>query len=224
MRELSCAECVDLCAEVALGIADAEDRAEVLVHVEHCRTCRAELRSLGEVADTLVELVPPAAPSPDFASRTAQVVAGAARVRAAEEERRWWSVERLRRVAVAAAVVVAAAVGAGGWLLGQTTSKPTSRVTSAALVSDRTAVGELMIVTSGEHPWISMGVHLKIGSTVVRCEVRGAHGAALTVGTFKIVDGYGYWASPLPSRFPVRAAELVTPAGRVLASAAIRPT
>jgi|GEM_PF-6786666 len=221
MREFSCTECVDLCAEVALGIADAKERADVLVHVEHCPACRSELRTLGDVADALVELVPPVVPPKGFEARAVSALAGAAQSHGAAARRPGWSEHRLRRVFAAAAVVVAAAIGVGGWALGQSTSTTTGGVATAQLRSGHDVVGELTVVTSGERPWVSMAVHMKLGASVVRCEVRSTHGPWKAVGTFKIVGGYGYWAAPLPWGLSVRSAELVTGSGRVLASAIV---
>ena len=221
MGELSCTDCAELSAEVALGVAEAEERAAVLVHVERCPACRSELRSMGEVADALLELVPPMAPTSGIEARVVASLADGPNGNGAAVGRLWWSDRRARRLVAAAAVVAALAVGVGGWFLGQGSSTPTSGVATAQLLAGRSPVGEVMIVTTGERPWISMAVHLKVGPTLVKCEIQGAHGASRTLGTFEIVGGYGYWASPLPWRHGVRSAELVTPSGRVLASASV---
>lgn len=215
MPELSCADCMDLSGEVALGVADAQERADVLLHVEDCPACSARLRSMTEVADGLAELLPPSDPPAGFDARVVDAILRPPPVRS-----RLTFLERVRTrpVAAVAAVVVAVAVGVGGWLIGETTSLPTSPVVTASLRVERTNVGQV-VVSGGEHPWISMAVHVHRAKTVVRCEVRNKDGAVTTIGSFTIVHGYGYWAASLPYGLVVRSAELVTPDGHVLASA-----
>jgi hypothetical protein len=217
MHELSCSDCLDLCADVALGIADAKDRADVLSHVERCTSCRSQLRSLTEVADGLTALVPPVPPPPGFEGRVLNAISTAT---ASSPTSTFFARVRARPLAVAAAVVAAAAIGVGGWTLGRTTSAPSSTVVTASLWVKHTPVGEVMVVP-GDPPWISMAVHLSVGDMVVRCEVRDEDGVLTTVGTFTIRRGYGYWAASLPYGLVVREAELVTPDGRVLAAGTV---
>ena len=47
-----CDEIRELAAELALGIADGEDRARVLEHLADCADCRREVEGLSAVADT----------------------------------------------------------------------------------------------------------------------------------------------------------------------------
>ena len=53
-----CHEIRELAAELALGIADGEDRARVLEHVADCADCRREVESFSAVADELLVLAP----------------------------------------------------------------------------------------------------------------------------------------------------------------------
>ena len=53
-----CEETRELISEVALGIADGEERARVLEHVAGCGDCRAELERQSTVADELLSLAP----------------------------------------------------------------------------------------------------------------------------------------------------------------------
>lgn len=215
MREISCEESVELGAEVALGVAGAEDRAAVLSHVEHCASCATSLQSMTDVADSLATAVPPATPPAGFEAR----VLGAITKAAAPVRRPTpWERLRARPVALAAAVAVASALGAGGWLVAESTSGPPGSVISAILVSHRTAVGQVVVVP-GTDPWISMTVHARATSTLVRCDVEADNGTVRTLGTFTVVDGYGYWAAPLPHGTSVRAAMLVMPNGKLLATA-----
>ena len=212
MHDLPCAACRDLCPEVALGAASAEDRADVLAHVERCAGCAALLRSMTDVGDGLAALVPPMEPPPGFEAR----VLSAIRERGGRDRPALGQRLRSRPLAVAAAVAAAVALAAGGWLVGETTSAPSSTAVTSALVSRQGAAGTVVLV-SGVRPWISMTFHAGSTSGSVECEVQDASGRLVTLGTFPIVHGYGSWAGPLPQGTTVRGAWVVTPGGRMLA-------
>src|SRR5262245_6854787 len=112
-RSEGCEHVRELGAEVALGIADGEDRARVLEHVAECADCRRELERLSAVADELLVLGPEREPPAGFEVR----VLGAIRPR---RGRRRWLPERRRWVRAWPAVAAALAAGlltAGGLLL-----------------------------------------------------------------------------------------------------------
>jgi hypothetical protein len=229
MVELSCAGCTELVGEVALGVAGAEERAEVLAHVEHCAACRAELAAAADVGDALIELMPAVGAPKGLEARTLAALSRAAPdaapgVTAQPVRFRWRTGARGRRpglILAVAAALGAIAIALGGWLVGQTTAPgPTTGapVAAASLVADHQAVGQVLVV-AGDRPWISMAVSMGGGDETVECRVVGTGGVPRTVGTFHILDGYGYWAASLPYRLTVHRAELVTPGGRVVASA-----
>lgn len=218
MRDVPCERCAELSTEVALGVAEAEERAAVLAHVEQCPACRAELQSMGELADALVGLVPASSPPMGFESR---VVASVADSRRRSRKRR-----ASRGVLAAAAAVLAALFAGAGWLVGAGTphsSHPASpQVQTAALLAGGRPIGEVVVV-KGAAPWLSMAVYGGDSGAQVRCEVKAPNGAVTTVGKFWLADGHGYWADSLPPGLTVRSAQLVLPNGRVLASATIAP-
>jgi Putative zinc-finger len=72
-----CDDTRDLIPEVALGIAGGEDRARVLEHVAHCRSCRDELGRLAAVTDELLVFAPEAEPPPGFEQRVLKAIAPA---------------------------------------------------------------------------------------------------------------------------------------------------
>ncbi len=228
MRELSCSESQELCPDVALGIADAEERAAVLAHVESCRSCRDELASSSDVADLLYVLVPPAEPPDGFASRVVDAISSSASTSSSvvstlaspAPENRFRRRSYRRPLSVAAAVVLAAAIGVGGWLAAGGGSSPAGTVRTAALVWHDRQIGQVTTET-GDKPWISVDVRLGTGTTMVRCEVADADGTWQTVGTFDVHNGHGYWAAPLPPGVSVQRAELTTTRGQVLASASL---
>ena len=96
--EADCHEIRGLTAEVALGVADGEDRARVLDHVVDCSECRHELEDLTALADDLVVLAPEHEPPLGFELRTVRGLQPKRRRR-----RRW----RVPAVAFAAAALAA---------------------------------------------------------------------------------------------------------------------
>jgi hypothetical protein len=96
--DADCHEFRGLTAEVALGVADGEDRARVLDHVVDCSECRQELEDLTALADDLVVLAPEHEPPLGFELRTVRGLQPKRRRR-----RRW----RIPAVAFAAAALAA---------------------------------------------------------------------------------------------------------------------
>jgi Putative zinc-finger len=66
---MRCDEVRDLAPEIALGIADGEERAEALRHLSTCADCRRAVEELSEVADELLMLAPAQEPPAGFESR-----------------------------------------------------------------------------------------------------------------------------------------------------------
>lgn len=202
-------------AEVALGIADARDRAAVLAHLESCPACRNELRAMTEVADGLLELVPPAEPPVGFEERVLAATQPAPPI-----VRWWWP-----RLAAAAAVVAVALVG--GWVLAGRLSSPapvgSGAVETAALRAGNRTVGQVVLVEHAQ-PWMSLRLDAGPRDVTVRCQVIGSDGRKVTVGTFWVADGRGYWAATLPADLSVSRAQLLLPGGQVLAAASIHPS
>ncbi|MBM3672539.1 MAG: zf-HC2 domain-containing protein [Actinobacteria bacterium] len=67
---LECAEVRERAAELALGILDGKDRADVLTHLSSCPSCQAFVEEHNEVADLLLHLAPEADPPLGFQPRT----------------------------------------------------------------------------------------------------------------------------------------------------------
>ncbi len=97
-----CEQVRELAAELALGIADGEQRARALEHLAHCPECRTLLARLTATADELTLLAPAAEPPPGFEGRVVEGLAPAPRSR-----RRWAPV-----AAVTAACALALGAGA----------------------------------------------------------------------------------------------------------------
>lgn len=178
------------------------------------------MRELGEISDGLIGLAPPAEPPPGFDDRVVRTITARRSVRGGGPVHR-------RVLQAAAAVAVVGMVGGGAWFAGsQSGAQPSrpglpaggGRALTAALMVGRRAVGRV-VVTTGAEPWISMAVQGLSTGGMVRCQVGEAGGKIVTVGSFRITGGYGYWAAPLPNRSQVRSVRLAKGGGTIVAFA-----
>jgi hypothetical protein len=109
---MSCEKTRELAAEIALGIADGEERAEALRHLATCPDCRRVVEELTQVADELLMLAPPQEAPAGFESR---VLEGLGLQRPPRLSRaRWltprWLAPRLGPALATAAVTAAALI------------------------------------------------------------------------------------------------------------------
>lgn len=235
MPEPACPEGEALLAELALGVAEARDRADALCHVERCARCRRRLAELSEVADTLSLLAPPAEAPAGFAASVLAATGTAAPPATsppAALPRRWHRPGRRARL-VAASLLVAALAAGGGWLAGSRGASPPAgrgpgaaggpHLVSAALEAGGAVLGEV-VVSAGRSPWISMALHDRAASGLVACKLRTSSGALVPVGSMWLSGGKGWWAGPLRlQRRIVVGATVTSSTGVVLASASFAP-
>lgn len=108
--EMGCEQVREVAAELAIGIADGQQRDAALGHAAACPDCRRLISELSSVVDDLLLLAPSHEPPPGFAARTVarRRRATPAAARHIRRGRRW-----VPRLVVAASVVAALAVGAG---------------------------------------------------------------------------------------------------------------
>jgi Putative zinc-finger len=71
---MRCDEIRDLAPEIALGIADGEERAEALRHLSTCAECRRTVEQHTQVADELLMLAPVEEPPAGFESRVVEAM------------------------------------------------------------------------------------------------------------------------------------------------------
>jgi hypothetical protein len=98
-----CERVRELAPELALGIADGEERAEALEHLARCPDCRRYLEELSVSADELLLLAPEQEPPIGFEQRVLAQIAP-------RRGRSWRRFAAPAAVAAVAAVVAAAAV------------------------------------------------------------------------------------------------------------------
>src|SRR5512133_319632 len=105
---MSCEQTREVAAELALGIADGEQRAQALRHVAECAECRRLVEELSAVGDELLLLAPDVDPPAGFESRALARIAPAPRPR----RRRRTIFGAVAAAAAAAAVAVVVTLGA----------------------------------------------------------------------------------------------------------------
>ena len=237
LNEMGCAEFADAAAELALGVLTGRERARALAHLDWCEACRENVRQMTVTGEELVGLLPAIEPPAGFETRVMErlglATSAPAPARHLSPARRFgqklagWmgsaGAGRPRRLLATAAVAVAVIVaGLGGWGLHAATSSPLSSAT--LLTASHQTAGKIYFYDSGSR-WLYMSVNIGPGSGVagngtVVCQVEGPDGHVITIGSFQLTGGYGYWGSPDPvTNGPLTGARLVTTTGAVLATA-----
>jgi hypothetical protein len=251
MNEMSCAMLADVAAELALGVLTGRERADAIEHLDRCETCREDVRKLMATGDELLALLPPAGPPPGFETRvldrlgllapglpaplapgraiTIPLVAdrGLSGTRRHGHRRPPVRTSRPRQLLAAAAVAIAVAgAGMGGWGMRVATTPAgavsASSLTSASLDSASfESVGRAYLHGDAQR-WIYMDVDLDgHGNSTVACQLVGANGQVIPMGTFPLnAKGYGWWSSPIPAAVGLpRGVRVVAANGTVLATA-----
>jgi len=225
MNEMSCRELQDVAAELALGVLTGRERAQAIAHLDHCESCRENVRQLTMTGEGLLGLLPAMEPAAGFETRVLDRIglsgSEAPPVPVPVPARRRPLGRTRRMLTVAAAVAGIVAGGLGGWALHNgTSSPPPAALDSAALVSvSHQAVGKIYLYR-GHPQWLYMSVSLGSGDGMVLCQVESRSGQITTVGSFRLASGYGYWGSPAPGS--LAGARLVTAGGKVLATASFQ--
>ena len=115
--DVGCEQVRALAADLAIGIADGQDRDAALRHAAACAECRLLVSELSSVADDLLLLAPSHEPPPGFASRTlARMTPSSPQLRRSARRTLRRTAGRspwVARLAVAASVAAALALGAG---------------------------------------------------------------------------------------------------------------
>src|ERR1700722_20570873 len=69
LNEMGCQEFSDVAAELALGVLTGRERAQALAHLDHCASCREEVRQLTATGEGLLGLLPNVEPPAGFEAR-----------------------------------------------------------------------------------------------------------------------------------------------------------
>ena len=205
--ERRCEEVRRLAPEIALGIADGEDRARALEHASGCPRCRRRLDELSELADDLLLLASVREPPPGLES---DVLA-----RLQEEwgrsPRRGSRPASLRAVASIAAVLVAVGAALAGMYVATDDDREDASLYRRALrEADGSYFGALPLRDSsgrrgglvfgyaGSPSWLLVLVDATSGTGRWDVELRTAKGRRLRLGSFRVDRGRGSFGRALP--------------------------
>ncbi|MGP3979780.1 anti-sigma factor [Streptomyces sp. KR80] len=219
----ACAELRDMGAELALGVLPARERARAIAHLDRCPACREHIGGLARVGDGLLGLLPGSEPPVGFEKRVMnRLNLSAPQDRQTGRRGRG----RLRPRLVAAAAALAIAGGFGGWAVGNALDEPVPTTTASrtALSAADFVAGDHRVGQIFAHPgspgWVYMSVDLYTGGEKISCLLERTDGSTVTVGSFTLRDGYGYWGAPADvDPGTLSAARLVAADGSVLATA-----
>jgi hypothetical protein len=196
MTGLTCEQARDLAPEYGLGILAADE-------------CRIEADEFARLSEDLMEVIPAAEPPPGFDGRVLESL------RPRRRQRRYRLVGGVGAALTGAAAAVVAAVLI---LTSGTHHQPEIK---ANLVAGGRSVGSFY--SEGKPTYLWMSVHHLGDSGTVSCQVVRADGTVLTLGSFDLVDGSGWWATPEPADLGrIASARLVASNGRILAQATFK--
>jgi hypothetical protein len=210
-------------AELGLGVLTGRERAQAIAHLQHCDQCRARVAGMASTSDELLRLLPGQQPPPGFSTQVTSRLRQAAQAPVKSR--------RSRVLTAAAVLVLVAAAGVAGWG-SHASPEPTGPAGRAAPDTLRTAalytpghedIGKVFL-HPGRHTWMFTDVDLDIKDTTIVCQLIDQAGRVITVGSFRLLKGDGYWGSPEPDQpAMITGARLITTAGTVLATASFGP-
>jgi hypothetical protein len=203
-----CAETWQTLPELALGIADGEQRAAAVEHLAGCPDCRHELEELSAIADALLDLVPEREPPPGFEDRVLQRLS-AQQARPVLPRRR----RRRGRVSVVAAALAGAAAMAVALTLSFSSDRHLAAQYRAALQSAhgqyfqsarlRTPSGKqvgTVFAYQGAQSWLFYVLSGSSRDARFQEQIVTRSGTSLTLPPFRLVSGSWGIATPLPVR------------------------
>jgi len=220
MGGVSCQQCRELAAELALNMLPARERVGVLAHLDACTGCRDTVSAMTVTADRLVELLPGAEPPVGFEHRVLTALAPAPK----RARRRW--------VPAAAVLLATALAGGGGWIVGRSYHEvppPESdsqagvrTVMFAPLTTGDRQIGHAYVYP-GHASWIYLSLDGAVGAAgggPVRCELIHRDGSTTPAGTFTLTPERRSWATPVAvDRGTLATARLINDSGHTLATA-----
>ena len=201
-----CARTREALPELALGIADGEQRALALEHIASCRDCRRELDELSSVADELVALAPEREPPAGFENRVlGRLAARHAKPRPARR--------RLRRLALAAAVPAVVAATAVAMSISYSSDRRLATqyraalrgghgkyFQSARLTTPAGRTAGIVYAYEGAPSWMFYVLDGRYGKGLYKEQIVTRSGRTLTLPPFKLVKGSWGIATPVPVR------------------------
>lgn len=202
----NCGKTREVLPELALGIADGEQRALALEHVAGCPDCRYELEELSSLTDDLIALAPQREPPAGFENRVLDRVA----IRQPKRRGAW---RRVRRMAFATAVPAVAAATALAISVSYSADRRLASQYRAALQGahgkyfqsahlNTPAEQEAGIVFAyqGAPSWLFYVLDGRYGSGLYKEQIVTRSGRILTLPPFRLIHGTWGIATPVPVR------------------------
>jgi hypothetical protein len=224
LNEMDCDDLAEMAAELALGVLTGRERAQAIMHLDRCGTCRERIRDLAVTGEELLGLLPGREPPAGFETRVMGRLGFTGRQRRHPPGRLWWML-------AAAAPTNIVAAGLGGWEMRGTApaSPPAGSVappalhTAALTTASHQRIGTIFLY-DGRPGWLYINVDTGSGTGTIICQLEGRDGSVITLGSFRLTVGYGHWGSPepLPPAI-VTGARLTTTSGKALATASFSP-
>ena len=216
-HELSCEQVRELAAELAIGIADGQDRDAALRHAATCSSCRDNIAELSRVVDDVLLLAPAHEPSPGFQARALSRIVG----QRTPWVRRVWRLPRIPRIsrlprlpimAAAASIVLAAVLASAMTFLATANDRRVADSYRAVLAQGNGAFFTAAPVRSstgtvgtlygyqGSPSWLFATVHLPPGTSPKRFQVvlTTRAGGQLSLGSAVLGGSQNTWGTGLP--------------------------
>lgn len=223
-----CEETRELIAELALGIADGEERARALEHVTDCADCRRELDELSAIADELLELAPEHEPPIGFELRAVRALEPA-RTPPFPRRRRWRQLFAVGTTGLVASAVAASAVlvavrddrRVAGQYRATLTEAHGSYFGAGRLRDAGGAEGGVAFVYRGAPSWLVITVDRRHRDAAARAVVVDTAGHTHPLPWFRLYDGT--WGGPVPTDLrSVAAVRVLGADGRVVLEGGLR--
>ena len=217
MTPVDCTAARDAAPELALGILDGAERAEVLLHVAGCPACQAYVSDLAVVADGLASLAPEVEPPFGFSRRVDAAIRGPRR----HLHRR--VVTGVAAAMAAAAIAVAALTGVVGGGSSTPVAAPTLRTVS--MIGDGGARVGRVAVAGATRASLAVTVDYAVPDGTYALQLTAPDGSSTRVGWITISGGRGQWVgtTTLPHQDDVNL-QLVAATGTVVCHAQVTET
>jgi hypothetical protein len=203
---MRCEDVQELAAEIALGIADGEERAEALRHLSTCGECRRAVGQLSQVADELLLLAPAQEPRAGFESRVVEAIGlqPARRGRRVRWHAPRWLALRLGPALAATAVTAAVLVSVysddrqTAERYRETLAQADGQYFQAEQLTDRTgARSGVAFGYEGSPSWLFLTVDREHRDHVTRGELVTKGGRAIPLRSLEL-DPRGSWGGAIP--------------------------
>jgi hypothetical protein len=200
---MRCDETRELAAEIALGIADGEKRAEALRHLSTCEECRREVDQLSQVADDLLVVAPVEEPPAGFESRVVDAMGLRKRPRRRRLSLRWLA-PRVGPALATAAVTAVVMVGiyhddsqTAAEYRGVLDQAGGQYFQAGRLADETGAASGVAFGYEGSPSWLLVTVKPAHRADVKTAELVTKDGRTIPLPSFKL-DRRGSWGGAIP--------------------------